>query len=615
MLTIKQALTKIGGGTLILPAIQRKFVWDMSQICKLFDSMMRGYPINTFMLWQVENRDAIPNLKFYSILDNYCERINEDNPEKVDLVFPFMAIIDGQQRMTAIKIGIRGTYSVKKRYARWPSTHDESVLPKRKLYLELTTKLDEEADDNDERLVYNFKFLTNDEYGEANNGDKYWFPIGDIEIIGGEKDRQEPPDQASASSKINKYITDNNIPHPDTAYELLLGLYNLVYLDQVIKYHLETTQESKRVLDIFIRTNSGGTQLSYSDLLMSFAVHHWKNDAKEKIDQLVRNIRLSKDMGFSVDRDYVLKASLLLTGHQVKFSLSALNRDVVKDIETHWDDISGSLIAALKLVRGFGLDDASLKSKNATIPIAYYLFKRKFSNTKLYKKIITKAPNSLILSEVRLMKKWLMLSLVNRVFGGQSDGILSKLRTILDDNSEAVSFPLESILNGFRGSTKSLFMSEDEIELLLKTQKDDYLCYTILALISPELDDSYSIDIDHLHPASSFKNKGKLKALLEDDFNLIDQEFFLKQENWNSLPNLMLRVRASNQSKNDTALDKWYSDSNEADKALALIPPDSNLMLSSFQDLFNARKQLMKERLINLGLIADDQEDDTELSL
>lgn len=612
MLTVKQALNKIGSGTLILPAIQRKFVWDMSQICKLFDSMMRGYPINTFMFWNVERRDAIPNLKFYSILDNYCERINEDNPEKVDLVFPFMAVIDGQQRMTAIKIGLRGTYSVKKRYARWPSTHDEEVLPRRRLYLELTTKLDEEADDNDERLVYNFKFLTNDEYEIVNNGDKYWFLIGNIETIGGENERPEPPEIAIVSREINNYIAANNIPNPDTAFELLYGLYNLVYLDQIIKYHLETTQESERVLDIFIRTNSGGTQLSYSDLLMSFAVHHWKKDAKEKIDQLVRNIRLSKDMGFSVDRDYVLKASLLLTGHQIKFSLSALNRDVVKDIETHWDDISGSLIAAFKMVRGFGLDDASLKSKNATIPIAYYLFKRKFSNTKLYKKINTKAPNSFILSEVRLIKKWLMLSLVNRVFGGQSDGILSKLRTIIDDSSEAESFPLESILNGFRGTTKSLFMSEDEINVLLKTQKDDYLCYTILALISPELDDSYTIDIDHLHPASSFKSKSKLKTLLGNDYNSINQEFFMKQDNWNSLPNLMLRYRASNQSKNDTALEKWYSAANEADKALALIPPDSSLKLSSFQDLFNARKQLMKERLINLGLIADDQEDDTE---
>jgi len=47
--TIKDVLTEIENGTLFLPAIQRKFVWNEEQITKLFDSLMRGYPIGTFL--------------------------------------------------------------------------------------------------------------------------------------------------------------------------------------------------------------------------------------------------------------------------------------------------------------------------------------------------------------------------------------------------------------------------------------------------------------------------------------------------------------------------------------------------------------------------------------
>ena len=42
-----------------LPAIQREFVWKPEQIVQLFDSIMRGYPISSFLFWELkpENRD------------------------------------------------------------------------------------------------------------------------------------------------------------------------------------------------------------------------------------------------------------------------------------------------------------------------------------------------------------------------------------------------------------------------------------------------------------------------------------------------------------------------------------------------------------------------------
>ena len=38
----------------LLPAIQRPYVWSSTQIVALFDSLLKGYPISSFMFWAVD---------------------------------------------------------------------------------------------------------------------------------------------------------------------------------------------------------------------------------------------------------------------------------------------------------------------------------------------------------------------------------------------------------------------------------------------------------------------------------------------------------------------------------------------------------------------------------
>ncbi len=67
-ITIEKAVQQIVNRKYLLPAIQRKFTWNTSQICTLFDSIMRGYPINTFMFWEVTAPDVKKNFRFYQFL-------------------------------------------------------------------------------------------------------------------------------------------------------------------------------------------------------------------------------------------------------------------------------------------------------------------------------------------------------------------------------------------------------------------------------------------------------------------------------------------------------------------------------------------------------------------
>ena len=71
-LTVKTCMSNIVNKDFLLPAIQREFVWDHEQIVALFDSLMRGYPINSFLFWQV-NSDKIRDFQFYDFIRDYTE--------------------------------------------------------------------------------------------------------------------------------------------------------------------------------------------------------------------------------------------------------------------------------------------------------------------------------------------------------------------------------------------------------------------------------------------------------------------------------------------------------------------------------------------------------------
>ena len=66
-ITIATALERVRRNDYVLPGIQREFVWRHHQIEALFDSLLRGYPIGTFLFWQVK-ANHVGDFKFYRFL-------------------------------------------------------------------------------------------------------------------------------------------------------------------------------------------------------------------------------------------------------------------------------------------------------------------------------------------------------------------------------------------------------------------------------------------------------------------------------------------------------------------------------------------------------------------
>lgn len=592
-ITIEKAIKNIEERKYLLPAIQRKFEWDTDRICVLFDSIMRDYPINTFMFWSVTSSEVKKRFKFYQFLDRYCEVHSEDNPD-----FPlqgresFYAVIDGQQRLTSIYIGLKGTYANKLPRRHHTTGYDEAIYPPKRLYLNLSGPLNEE--DNESKMKYEFIFLTKEEC-ESHPKSNYLFQIGDILDF--------PNEDSEILVYALDYLKKRDLTDERFALNTITRLYDKIRRKALIHYFNEENQEIDHVLDIFIRTNHGGKPLSFSDLLMSIAIANWQENAREQIDGLIKNVWQDSNMGFSISRDVVLKTALALTNADIRFKVGNFSGDIVKRIENEWDEIKKCIISSFRLIKNFGLNDYSFRAKNAVIPIAYYLY-HKSRNFETKKSGIFVDINNLAKhhEEKILIKKWLMMSLLTGVFGGQSDSLLSGLLKIIKDNIQTGYFPLKQIVEAYRGHRKSIVFDEDIVDNLLNTKKDHPECFMILSLLMPERISTDLLHKDHLHPASLFS----LDRISDYEFineNESIKKFYLNTENWDSIPNLHLLDRDMNQSKSDKSLLEWVKSIGNEDmvKKNLLVPHEASLKFEDFPDFINKRRKYLAKILLSMG--------------
>ena len=356
-LTIAEIVKDISANRYVLPSIQRKFVWSTAQIERLFDSVMQGYPIGAFLFWEIDHEQTA-KYTFYSFLQNYHEKKARYNP-RINLAGSqnAMAVLDGQQRLTSLYIGLTGSYAYRTPHKQWKN---DAAFLERKLYLNIVQFAE------DETTKYEFSFLPPDKV--INDEHHYWFKVGDVLNFGSE---------GEAYKFVNKQINKNPIyddTQGDFAIDCLARLYSVIYMQPSISYYKVKDKELDTVLQIFIRVNSGGTILSYSDLLLSIASAQWKElNAKEEIPNFVSEIN-SIGYGFNVNEDFILKASLVLSGFRdIAFKVDNFNKTNMLEIEQNWETIKKSVALAFQLVASFGFSRENLTSNNAVIPIAYYL--------------------------------------------------------------------------------------------------------------------------------------------------------------------------------------------------------------------------------------------------
>lgn len=581
--TVARTLTAIQQRRYVLPAIQREFVWDAEQICLLFDSLLRGYPIGSFLFWAVDGEQA-QSFRFYEFITDYHELNHPYAPiAHIPVGSAVTAVLDGQQRLTALNIGLYG--SLAERLPRkWANNPD--AYPVKRLHLDLLHGGDNETLDT----RFRFRFLTAEEATPAEGEPTGWYLVSQILKL------------ANSGPAMVGWLRKNGLIDHERAYERLHALYHAVCEREAMNAYQEDGQDPNTVLDIFVRVNSGGTQLSYSDLLLSMATNQWAElDARQEVRNLVDDLNGSaREMSFS--RDNVLKTALVLIDvPDVRFNVANFTSANMAELEKQWSGVRNAMLLAARLLANFGFTARTLTANSVIIPLAYYLYRRGATETYL-----TGGSHS---ADRAAIRTWVLRSLVKRgIWGSGLDGVLTRQREAIRSAPASAGWPTDALEAAMAPIGKSLSFSPAEIGELTQLQYNSPRTFAVLALLYPGLDLSEQFHEDHVFPRARF-SASQLRRHGVPEEKRVDYGVAV-----NGLANLQLLRGPVNIAKKDSWPWEWLgSDAfhSAAAREQYVVQNDLDLLPESFDGFLEfcvARRDRLERRLrVLLGVPESDE--------
>jgi hypothetical protein len=570
--TIAKALERIDRHEYLLPAIQREFVWKTEQIGRLFDSVMQGYPIGSFLFWSVDSKHVF-DFVLYEFMTDYHERksrhLRRHNLTESRSV---TAVLDGQQRLTSLNIGLRGSHA-EKLPRKWAD--NLSAYPVRYLYLNLSSP----AEDNELGMEFDFRFLTKERALELSKSEMHWFPVPQILRM-------------ESGADLFDYVQDAGVEDVRFAFRTLSLLHEVVNQKPIINYFEEESQDLEKVLNVFIRANSGGSPLTYSDLLLSIATAQWKDvEARDAIHSLVDELN-ETGQGFAFTKDIVLKAGLVLTDTpSIAFRVTNFNASNMAKLESNWHSIAQALRLAVRLLADFGFSDRTLTADSVVIPIAYYLHRRMAQEQYL--------TSHSAQTDRELVRLWVVRSLLKPgVWGSGLDTLLLNLRSVIREEGYE-NFPAVELEPVMTRLGKSLRFEEDEVQDLLSLSSRDRRVFPLLSLLYPGMDFRNEFHVDHVFPRSRFARK----YLLAEGVSPADVDELAELAD--RLPNLQLLEGPYNVSKQDKPPAEWIRnhfpdiaarDAYAARHDLGNVPE----LTTGFRTFYDERQYRMGHRLRTL---------------
>jgi hypothetical protein len=313
-------ISEIQKGQIKIPKFQRNFVWSLDKTAKLLDSILKGYPIGTFILWETNERlndiKNIGNLELPAI------------PDGVKVQY----ILDGQQRITSLYAAFLGAQIQKE---------GEKKITN---YGDIFVDLEGDIENNDDQIVLHEKpenihaslhKILNSKYGE-----------------------------------IKKEYSDEYI---DKIQE---------YKETFSSYDFSTIvlrkEDIASAIEVFTRVNTGGQTLTLFEIMSTKTYDEEQDfDMEAKFQKLIEELAERKYN--SISSSVILSIlSLVLSKNKECKRKTILQLEKQKIIDT-WDDVISALKESIDYFRSVYRIPVSaiLPYDSLLVPFAYFFYYQK----------------------------------------------------------------------------------------------------------------------------------------------------------------------------------------------------------------------------------------------
>lgn len=357
--TLNGLMAQIEAKKIVLPAMQRPFVWKEDRVTRLVDSLLRGFPLGTALLWKTSTMQRFRCFQkdVQSDAGITVDFESDDSSERY-------LVLDGQQRLTSLFVAITGTYNNKRLFVDVLSGAKEEKDPG-DVYWDCRFLSEKEANDLNERSAL-----------EAAQGGKraIFVRFQDLTRLAPAKAGLRANEQAA---KLGLDATQST--RMATGY---LQCATVLASKTALQIHLidEDAAEPmpiEEILEIFVRVNSGGLVLQKSDLLMSLLDLKW-NDIQPELYRVVNEVNATRP--FNITRDDILKSLLLLNGSETRFDRLVADRAKVEALASTLPALLPAARDAWKTLAVILLDDCKISTErffrgghNSLLPFVVYL--------------------------------------------------------------------------------------------------------------------------------------------------------------------------------------------------------------------------------------------------
>lgn len=557
--SINEALENIKNNKYVIPAFQRKFVWDFSQIEKLWDSILLGYPISTFLFWKVNEKNTTTTTQFrtfmYDCYFNSSKKSKEDEYTPVTINFDTSdtAILDGQQRLTALYLSLYGHFYICQKYSRTNIGATECQL-----VVELDkTKLDIEEYDT-EHKTYNTKQYDIKIVNRVAQLSPTQFQIKRIM-------NPEFQNDATRQEAIEHAISGVSVDSKDYARNILNKLYSRIYIEKLINYtELSDNIMLNDAVEVFVRFNSAGANLRKYEITTAILETYWPG-SKQCFEQVL----VGSYKGFG--ENFIIRTALMLfSDNVVKSNIDQKTADLLKN---NWEQFKNSLKNIESILSEFNVNiERFASSWNVLLPAIYAVY----YNSENIKNPVLK----------RNIFIYIVRAVLFKFFNSGTTGKLSILQKDLKDND--FKFTMDWL-----NAKREFAVRDVYIEDILNSEKNDKIAAEALFYLNRDwLNPSLDYQLDHLHPSVAF----------DCQINGVSDEQWHK---WRAirdrLPNLWPLNGSDNGSKNSVPLIGYYNNKTQEQQKRfveqATIPVGVSLELSSFGVFYDKRKELLYKKL------------------